>query len=306
MHWQDVPASVREAVQAVCGAPIVEARTQSGGFSPGLAARILCADGQRFFVKAASSSANADTPHMHRQEARILHALDAYIRQGDLPVPRLIDIVESGTWTVLVLSDVDGMQPTLPWQPGQLGEVLTAHAQTAHALTPAPIAAKSIAEELGDELTGWRTLAAAPGLDALDAWSRTNLDALAALESGWEVCAAGTTLLHTDLRADNLLLTDHGTVLVDWPGACIGAAFVDLVLFAPSVAMQGGPAPAELLAASDVSRGIEPGQLQSIVCAVAGYFTERSLRPAPPGLPTVRTFQAAQGRVARRWLAEMF
>jgi hypothetical protein len=37
----------------------------------------------------------------------------------------------------------------------------------------------------------------------------------------------------------------------------------------------------------------------------AGYFTERSLRPAPPGLPTVRLFQAAQGEVARRWLAAL-
>jgi hypothetical protein len=29
-----------------------------------------------------------------------------------------------------------------------------------------------------------------------------------------------------------------------------------------------------------------------------------ALRPPPPGLPTLREFQAAQGAVARRWLAE--
>jgi hypothetical protein len=34
--------------------------------------------------------------------------------------------------------------------------------------------------------------------------------------------------------------------VVDWPHACRGAAFVDVVLLAPSVAMQGGPQPADL------------------------------------------------------------
>jgi Ser/Thr protein kinase RdoA (MazF antagonist) len=112
-------------------------------------------------------------------------------------------------------------------------------------------------------------------------------------------------LLHADLRADNLLVTGGGVVVVDWPHACCGAAFVDVVLLAPSVAMQGGPQPADLLARSRTGRSARPANLTATVCALAGYFTERSLRPAPPGLPTVRAFQAAQGEVTRRWLAEL-
>ena len=38
---------------------------------------------------------------------------------------------------------------------------------------------------------------------------------------------------------------------------------------------------------------------------MAGYLTERSLQPPPPGLPMLRRFQAAQGEVARRWLATL-
>jgi len=45
--------------------------------------------------------------------------------------------------------------------------------------------------------------------------------------------------------------------------------------------------------------------LAALACGLVGYFTERALRPPPPGLPTVRAFQAAQGTVARRWLAEL-
>jgi hypothetical protein len=40
------------------------------------------------------------------------------------------------------------------------------------------------------------------------------------------------------------------------------------------------------------------------VATPAGHFTPMSLQPAPPGLPTVRAFQAAHGEITRRWLAE--
>jgi aminoglycoside phosphotransferase (APT) family kinase protein len=303
--WQDVPEHVREAIQAACGVRVVEAATQRGGFSPGLAVRVRCADGTRYFVKAVSSTANPRTPAMHRQEAAILAALDTHIAFGRVPAPRLVHLVEEGTWVALLLTDVDGRHPALPWDHAQLAVVLQALDQMAEALTPATITAPTVGVKLASAFTGWRALAAAPTVDDLDSWSQEHLEALAGLETGWEQCAAGDTLLHTDLRADNLLLTDHGAVVVDWPGACTGAAFVDLVLFAPSVAMQGGPAPSDLLAASRTGRSINTELLRPLVCAVAGYFTERSLQPPPPGLPTVRAFQAAQGTVARRWLAEL-
>jgi hypothetical protein len=69
--------------------------------------------------------------------------------------------------------------------------------------------------------------------------------------------------------------------------------------------MQGGPDPAGLLALSAARRDADRRDLAATVCAVAGYLTQRSLEPAPAGLPTVRAFQAAQGAVARRWLAAL-
>ncbi len=101
------------------------------------------------------------------------------------------------------------------------------------------------------------------------------------MEASWSAHAAGPTLLHADIRADNLLLTDDGVVVVDWPHACLGAVFVEVVLLAPSVAMQGGPEPAELLARSRDGRSASCADLTATMCALAGYFTERSLRPPP-------------------------
>jgi hypothetical protein len=51
--WQDVPQPVRAAIEKVCGAQVIEARNQPGGFSPGMAARVRCSDGAAWFVKAA-------------------------------------------------------------------------------------------------------------------------------------------------------------------------------------------------------------------------------------------------------------
>jgi aminoglycoside phosphotransferase (APT) family kinase protein len=293
------------AIEGVCGAPVVEAQTQPGGFSPGVAARVRCADGKRRFVKAASAETNPDTPRLHRQEARVLADLDSLIAEGDLPVPRLWGTAELGPWFALVVDDVAGDQPQVPWQDRELDLVLAALDRLAVTLTPAPVQVPSIGQYLETDFTGWRTLARTPGDDRIDPWSRARLADLAALEATWAAHATGTTLLHSDIRADNLLVTSGGVMVVDWPHACCGAALADLVFFAPSVAMQGGPDPAALLARSRTGRAANRDALRALVCALAGYFTERSLAPAPPGLPTVRGFQAAQGEVTRAWLATL-
>ena len=76
------------------------------------------------------------------------------------------------------------------------------------------------------------------------------------------------------------------------------------VLFAPSAAMQGGPQPADLIASSRSGGGASPQAVTALVCALAGYLTESSLRPPPPVLPTIRAFQAAHATIARHWLTE--
>jgi aminoglycoside phosphotransferase (APT) family kinase protein len=137
----------------------------------------------------------------------------------------------------------------------------------------------------------------------LDGWSLRHLDRLAALEAEAPVAAAGGTLLHLDLRADNMLLTSDRVVVVDWPHARVGAPWVDLLFFAPSVAMQGGPPPEDLLSRTSHARQADADAVTAVVAGIAGFFVREGMQPAPPGLPTLRAFQAAQGEVAREWLA---
>jgi hypothetical protein len=42
--------------------------------------------------------------------------------------------------------------------------------------------------------------------------------------------------------------------------------------------------------------------VDALVCAFAGYLTERSRQPAPPGLPTIRSFQASYAESTIDWL----
>jgi aminoglycoside phosphotransferase (APT) family kinase protein len=303
VDWAGLPAAVRAAVEQACGSPVARAVTQPGGFSPGAAARLSCADGRRFFVKAVSAEANPDTPKMHRRESRVLAALAPLAEAGQIPVPRLHAVIEQPPWIALLLDDVDGVHPELPWQPEQLAQVLAGVDRLAAVLTPPPAEFTAVGLRLGRMLHGWRDLAAAGGAEGLDPWSARHLAGLAALEATWPVHSAGRTLLHGDLRAANLLLTGDGVVFVDWPHASTGAAFVDLVLMAPSVAMQGGPDLAGLLAGSQAGREASQNAVTAVLCALAGYFTSIALKPPPPGIPTVRDFQAAQGRIARDWLA---
>jgi Phosphotransferase enzyme family len=297
--YDGTPAALRAWVDGVLGSAVVSAVTQPGGFSPGVAARLVCADGSRAFCKAVSDTPNQVSPQMHRVEARNTAALPAAA-----PTPRLLAPYDDGTWVALLLEDVNGHHPAQPWRPAELSRVVAAIDELAAQLTPCPVPVPDIAHSWRDDFTNWRLLVEAP-FPGLDDWSLRHLDALAELEGRWEAASAGDTLLHMDLRADNLLVTDDRVWVVDWPWAARGHPLLDLVGFAPSVTMQGGPEPGELLELSRTGRAADPDRLLPLVAAVAGYFARRALLPPPPGLPTVRAFQAAQGEVTLRWLAAL-
>lgn len=277
---------------------MVEAVTQPKGFSPGLAARLRLSDGRRVFMKAVSEAANPDTPDIHRREARILAALPAAA-----PVARLLWSYDSGGWVALCLEDIEGRHPHEPWTEQDLDLVVSTMVRMSRDLTPSPMQLdQTAASAFATGINGWR-VALERAEDRLDEWALTNLERLVELEARAPDAAAGETLLHFDTRADNLLIAADRVYVLDWPWARTGAWWIDLVLMAPSVAMQGGPAPEAFIGRLDLS-DVSPRGIDAVICTMAGYFVVRALEPPPPGIPTVRAFQAAQGRVALAWLRE--
>lgn len=303
LPWSALPASLRAAVEDRLGGRVLEAVTQPGGFSPGVAARLRLSDGSRAFVKAVGDI-NPDSPGIYRSEAKIAAALPP-----DTPAPRLLDCIDADGWVMLLFEDIEGRMPAQPWRPDELSRVLHAMARLADALSPAPIDAPPAARRFEQLGSGWRRLseAARSGSDdlaGLDPWARGHLGDLAALESSLPEAVCGNTLAHGDIRADNILLTPGGVVFVDWPWACLAVPWFDLAGMLPSVAMQGGPRPESVFTSHPVARGADPDAVSTVVASLAGLFTYRSRQPDPPGLPTVRAFQAAQARASLDWLKQ--
>jgi aminoglycoside phosphotransferase (APT) family kinase protein len=292
--WDDLPTQVRQAVTDILGSEVVEAVSQSGGFSPGTADRVRTADGRRAFVKAVSPAQNEDSPVFHRREARVTAALPAHA-----PAPTLLGTYDDGDWIALVLTDVEGRHPATPWRDDELANVRAALDDLAKALTPSPVDVPSAADNLREDLTGWHRLRDDPPTGGLDDWTAANIDGLCRQAERGLAALAGDTLSHCDIRADNLLVDDDGNVtVVDWPQATRGPAWLDTLLLLINVRVNGGHPDLTTIDA-------DQEDLKGVVAGLAGFFADAARQPLPPGLPTLRAFQQAQADAVIEWLREL-
>jgi aminoglycoside phosphotransferase (APT) family kinase protein len=297
-EWRTVPSSIRVAVEKLVGSSIAAVTQVEGGFSPGPAVRADTLDGRAVFIKAAGLALNPISPSMHRREAEVLQLLP-----DSVPAPALLGVVDDDDWIAVVTEWIDGRHPDASSPPDVHRLLALVHAIASH---DAPEGLHPFADAHPSLLGNWGKLAANPPVD-LDPWSRQHLDRLATLEDAAPAAAAGPFLVHADIRTDNTLLAakgQRGDVIVDWPAACHGAAWVDLVGLLPALHLDGGPPPDAVFGGHPLARGVDAAAVDAVVAAIAGYFTRHALQLPPPGLPTVRAFQAAQGVIARRWLAE--
>ncbi|MEZ5372466.1 MAG: aminoglycoside phosphotransferase family protein [Microthrixaceae bacterium] len=282
----------------IAGSRVIDAVNLEGGFSPGPAARCSLSDGRVVFVKAAGIDLNPVSPEMHRREGQILAGLGE-----DVPAPNLIGVFDDGDWVALVIEWVDGAMPMAPLGHGDVDRLLGLVERLAS--VEGGEALQSCSDAHPGLFGHWQQLVDEP-IDSLDAWSRRYLERLAELEVAVADAIRGDCLIHLDLRSDNVIFSSAGPehdVVVDWPGASVGAPWIDLVGLLPALELDGGPTPEEVFAHHPVGRAADPDSVTAFVASIAGYFTRMSLLAPPPGLPTVRPFQAAQGRIARRWIA---
>ena len=79
----------------------------------------------------------------------------------------------------------------------------------------------------------------------------------------------------------------------DWNWAFVGNPMIDVVAWLPSLHLEGGPPPWELLQG-------EAG----LVARLAGFFLQHATKPIAPDVRSdVRRFQRAQGIVGLAWAA---
>ena len=299
--WADLPARVRGGVEQLLGSAVVGATGQHGGFSPGSADRVRTSTGRRAFVKAVSSGLNEHSPDIHRKEAAIAAALPA-----QLPAPELIGTYDDGDWVALVFSDVEGRHPRTPWDSGELSLVLDALLHVAETPLHEDLDfLPRLEHELTEPFGGWTRLREKPPEDC-DPWVLRNFPRLEELARDGLGALDGSSLVHTDVRADNILITaDRGAVLVDWPWTCIGLSWMDALSVLLNVRVFDPDFDAgSVFESHRIFAPAAPGELDGVLAGLAAYFTDAARQAPPPGLPTLRDFQRRQGEAAVRWLRE--
>lgn len=295
LEWSEVPDHVRTAVESELGASVVSATTQLGGFSPGAAARVALSDGRRAFVKACGSEINPDTPDLNRAEVAALRVLPE-----DVPAPRLVMSYDDGEWVALVLEDVEGRRPGVPWTDSDVAAVSTSLDSVASVRGAKALPAFA---DLVHALTAWDEVAADPAgvPDRLVARLPEMLD----LQARAREVTRGESLVHWDARSDNVLIRPDGeAVLLDWAWACRGAPWLDTLLLGLDFVVQGGPDPDGYLRSAGTTRDSDPEDLRAVVACMVGVWTERGRHAAPPGLPTIRAWQARCATASLEWLDE--
>lgn len=303
LAYDRLPAGFRAAIDAALGSPVATVSARTGGFSPGPAAVVTCVDGGRAFVKAVGTPLNPDTPRLLRAEAAVTAGMPA-----SLPVPALRAHVEwtdgGDEWVALVFEAFDGASAPLPWTPPTAAAVVDGLTDLARTATPCPVPGlPTLGERVGGTLSAWAELAADAPAD-LDPWEAEHLEWLGGVPArlaagGW---LDGDTLVHGDLRADNLLLSADGSVVfVDWAWAARGADWVDTVLFALDAATQGDVDPEWLVRRSPLAAAADPREITDLVLAVTGMFARSMRNPPPPGLPTLRAFQRGFHAATLAW-----
>lgn len=299
--WDETPQSVREAVDEMLGSPVTAAQTVVGGFSPGPAVRAELLDGRTVFIKAAGKAPNPESPAMHRREGQVLAALPPFI-----PAPSLIGRFDDGDWVALAVEWVDGRPPVAADHADVQRMMDVLHRLEDRTSDIKVGGLDPVAVTHSDLFDHWLLLAEGQPV-GLDSWSRQHLARLADLDAHASEACSGRHLVHLDVRTDNIILATDGPdrdVLVDWPGASIGAPWIDLVALLPALHLDGAPDPQDVLGSTALGQRADPDAVDAFVVALAGYFTHMSLLPPPPGLPTLRSFQGAQGAIARRWAGQ--
>lgn len=288
LPFEKVPAAVRAWVERTLGSVVVTAATQQGGFSPGVAARLVTASGRRAFVKAVGTSLNPKTPELFRHEITAVQAI------GPLPAaPKLYDVYDDGDWVGLLFEDIEGRLPAHPWEQADADRVLGALEELTDALDPSPWPdAPLVAVRSHDFLSRWDNVVA-DNL-AVPAWMEGRAEEFAELaRTGIRALAEGKALAHYDLRADNIILTDDRVVFIDWAHPALAPRWTDTVILH-----------ADMRASVMLPQLPDDQAITGFIAAVAGGLWWGAAQPAPPGLPTIRGWQREQAIIHLDWVRD--
>ncbi|MGH0038508.1 MAG: aminoglycoside phosphotransferase family protein [Myxococcota bacterium] len=273
-------ASLRESIRRIMGSEPVGFAPVEGGYTPAQRYRVGLSDGRAVFAKRA---VDAFTARALRAERFVYERIEGAF------LPRYLGFVDDPARPLLLLEFLEGAESAPPWSDERVDAVFASLAdmhQLEVRLPPFDHHSMEIEQ-------GWASIAHDPqpllalGYVTPD-WLERHLHRLVAAEADQNL--SGLDVCHFDLRSDNILFRDGRAVFLDWSAACLGPPSLDVGLWLPSLQVEGGPAPEELL----------PGAPTESAW-VSGFFAARAGLPDLPHAPRVRAVQREQLRAALPW-----
>lgn len=293
LEWAHLPPAVRSVVESRLGSKVVMNESRTGGFTPGFASLVVTAAGSTHFVKAASLVAQRGIAEAYRAEGRALRTLPPGV-----PVPRLQWMHDGDDWVVLCIEAADGDQTPRPWTDADVAVASRTLVELAGALTPAPgLGVTDFAEAYADWPACWdHVRRSQPGLP--------HLAEASALAARFADVTAGDTLVHGEIRDDNLIFIDDQTVVVcDWKWPSRGANWIDSLMLLIGPRQDGFDVNLHL--ASHPLLAQVPGESIDIVLALlSGYYFRAADQPAPASSKYLRAAAIEHRDALWNWLSE--
>jgi hypothetical protein len=284
---EPTPQDRERAARALGAEPVAWRPASRGGQTAASRWFATLPDGGPAFVKIAHT---LDTAAWIRDE----HLF--YAQHRGLPfLPRMLGWDDDGERPALVLEDLsDAIWPP-PWDRSLVDAVLACLQEVA-GTTPSAEIPPVLASQFDRD--GWLEVERDPepflrlGLCEV-AWLETHLATL--IEASQDAPIEGDSLLHMDVRSDNLCIRGGRAILVDWNLACLGEPRFEIAAWLPSLHAEGGPAPEEI---------VDPApDMTAFAALLAGYFASHAGRGPIPEAPHVRPLQLMQARTAIPWAA---
>lgn len=254
-------------------------RVQSAGYTTAEHWIVELADGTSAFIKAAT---DALTAKWLRDEVKV------YAQLSEPFMPRFIRWAD-GENPLLFLEDLSLGE----WQPKWTNEHTQRVLATIDRLAAVVPANLPSLTSLQEKLNGWREIKDNPtgflGLGLVTTeWLQNHLETL--IEAEEKIDLTGNSLVHVDIRSDNICFLKDRTIFVDWNHARQGNSRFDLIAWLPSLGAEGGPMPWDITLD-------EP----EMIAAVAGFFAARAPRPPHIQGPRIRQLQLSQLKIALPW-----
>ncbi len=301
----DLPEPVRAWVAQTLGEPVATVADKQGGFSPGVAAVVSGASGRSLFIKAVGSAVNPDSIRMYQEEQQ--HSA----RLPDIDfIPRTVAVAELAVgeerYAVSALPAIDAAPPPHPWRLADANRAFDTIAELGERLTPSPWSDEVDRAGGARRPTGPVLRRLAPvGRGGSGSLARRPVDRAAA---GAVRGAGGTDgradarrhpQPHRPPRRQPAVRRRTGSGWSTGPRAGTAARWVDpVILLADLVVSRADLADGGEI---DIARfAVEHPALRDVpfeltwagVLCLAGALHRFSLQPAPPGLPTIRPWQA--------------